>query len=115
MTPLERAARALYPIIASAHDFNDLGFPSYDDADPDSWVKEQSWEAARAVLTEIREPSEGMIAAAGSTPGIRATDRLLGIARSMGHDLDRAALLNGPPVQQAWQAMIDAALAEEGE
>ena len=74
--PLERAARALAEV-----DPQGRGTQYWRDYVPD----------ARAVLTAIRDPSEGM-ADAGS----------------------KAAAYHGEDGRPVWQAMIDAALSEDG-
>lgn len=99
MTPLERAARALCEL---------------EGRDPDEVVGTEGAEypfwhvrrgAVRAVLTAIREPSEGMM-----KPGT--------LFSHFYHDADGLednAYFESGEAKRCWQAMIDALLAEEEE
>lgn len=97
MTPLERAARAIFR--ADYPDHVDANF-DIDESGMVMWEKRRLWyrDAARAVLTAIREPSEGMVGeGAYQIPCGQGVDE-------------------GPPnardAKDCWQAMIDAALSE---
>ena len=89
MTPLERAARALYR--SAPHDF-----------DPNQMGEDATWpdliEHVRAVLTAIREPSEAMISESHTTQGEHwfATEEYA-----------------AEYVREDWARMIDAALNEQ--
>lgn len=94
-SPLDRAARSAYEQGEAERsttfgvDWND---PSLEN------VRETFRRRARAVLTAIREPSEGMIVKGQQTV-------MEHWQRDDGPDEDSA--------EQAWQAMIDAALSEQ--
>lgn len=96
MTPLERAARALYQRLGT------------EIADPENGGEDERWpefvDDARAVLQAIREPSEAMLPDPHdtSTPIYQAA-RLI----------DDDAASSADVFRSAWQAMIDAAM-EEG-
>jgi len=111
MTPIERAARAL--AICDQPKIYDRGASGYSAESYAALYWPNYVGQARAVIEAIREPSEGMVAAAAATPGIREVDGLLKVANSMGQIISPAALTTGSPVEQAYQAMIDALL-EEG-
>lgn len=85
MTPLERAARAIYK-------FGDNGPYTLAEED-EQWHHHVDY--ARAVLWAIREPSEATIEAGGS--------------RLFAGSKEKADAL----ATETWQAMIDAALEEE--
>jgi len=68
-------------------------------------------EAARAAIAAMREPTPDMISAAANTPGMAAVNALvLNVFARTGSDV--LAGHNPVPLVQAWQAMIDAALAD---
>jgi hypothetical protein len=97
MTPLERAAKALYE---RDHDgrFKIIGEPcAWEELTPES--KATYIDEARAVLTSIREPSEGMYDAGESADWV-------------GEDESHSAVRPSEDGPGIWQAMIDAALAE---
>lgn len=87
MTPLERAAKAAYEQ-GEAERSTTFGV-DWDDPSLEN-VRETFLRRTRAILTAIREPSEGM-ADAGS----------------------KAAAYHGEDGRPVWQAMIDAALNEQ--
>lgn len=90
MTPIERAARAL-----AGEEHDDIAF----DPARDPFWRDRVREV-RAVLTAIREPSEAMINAADVDGALDATYP----------DSEGSFATGGERL--AWQAMIDAALAE---
>ncbi len=63
MTPLERAALAVYQVDYPGERISGL-------TDPASW----HMEVARAVLQALREPSEAMVKAGDSCPGIMSSE-----------------------------------------
>lgn len=75
--------------------------------DADVWRR-----VVRAVLTELREPTEAMIRAADDTPGIQAVDNCIVISKAHGIGLPEEHQSPNSPLQQAWRAMIDSLLAE---
>lgn len=98
-TMLEKMARGIYPMMAVAHDFNAIGFLDFDAEtaeDPDSWVVEQCYEAARAALMAIRVPDR-LVQVAGVICGAR-------------HD---GAQLSHEGAGEVFTAMIDAILSGE--
>lgn len=93
MTTLERAARAAFDAMQA----DGAGFGEPWDHALMARVRESYMVATRAVLTAIREPSEGMVRAGGKNmdhEGATLPDELR----------DRAL--------ECWKAMIDAALDE---
>lgn len=102
MTPLERAARALYKsrnehIEIIGAPFGLKGYvPPFEELHP--YSQRQYLDEARAVLQAIREPSEAMVSSAHH--GIEFSD---GLSESEYKDAPIAC----------WQAMVDAALSEE--
>lgn len=92
MSPLELAARAIYPTVARLHDFNDLGFDDFDHEDSD-YERGKAFEIVRAVLLAIREPS-GVMLAAGEYD-----------------DCDPGGIwFGGSRLEDSWSRMIDACL-----
>ena len=55
------------------------------------------------------EPTPEMTHAAAMTPGMRAIDNSSAIMQLRGYPLDKAAFLDGSPLEQAWSAMLSAA------
>lgn len=96
MTPLERAARALYDRLPHVVEWDDLS----------QSAKDENIAVARAVLEAIREPSEGMVreGCLADFPGGRFGEATFTEAH-IGED-------DAPVI---WQAMIDAALSEGAE
>jgi hypothetical protein len=90
MTPLHRAARALV--------LKESGSDGFDAMAPE--LQERAIESVKAVLQAIREPSEGMHDAA-------QTSEALSWTAAPGEGLDAVHW------DFAWQAMIDAAIAED--
>lgn len=99
MTVIERAMAAVLETI----------FPVEEDS---GWTIDNPEEVARAVLQAIREPSEGMVAAAADTPGMKAVAAQVSMQAARGYPLPPESCADGSPLEQAWKAMIDAALAE---
>jgi len=98
MTPMERAARALYVRKFTGNSngyWQALGiepYPSWDEMDS---LQESEWlEQVKTVLKSMREPDEKMIEVGG--------EKVFSGSRS-------AATVG---VKHAWQAMIDAAMGE---
>lgn len=108
MTPLERAARALYEDWTQERSVRTEAalngpHPMWPEASRHTKV---FWtERARAVLQAIREPSEGMVEAALGYPLPK------GLMPSSEAEIQ--ALVEPGSCYHSWQAMIDAAL-EEG-
>lgn len=69
---------------------------------------------AQAVLTALLTPSERMVIAAADTPGMRAASMAMEMYQVRGYSFDEHAFDAGPPLNQAWDAMIQAVLDEEG-
>lgn len=68
---------------------------------------------ARAALEALREPSEEMIQSGAATKGMKAVNDAMAMYQVRGFSFDGDAFDDGYPMQQAWQAMIDAALGEK--
>lgn len=66
---------------------------------------------ARAAIAAMNPPTEGMIAKAAATPGMQAASGAMALHQARGYRFDPADFENGSPLHQAWQAMIDEALA----
>ena len=100
MTPLEKAARALF-------DREWCGKEPHDEFERTRAYWEDS---AKALLRAIAEPTPEMIAAALATPGMAEVDRMC-IAAQARH-LTAPKLMwhergEEPPLTQAWRAMLD--------
>ena len=65
----------------------------------------------REALEAIREPTDAMIDAAASTPGMKACNDAMMLHQARGLGFNGDAFKGGSPLHQAWRAMIDAALA----
>lgn len=95
-SPLERAARSLYR--SAPHDY-----------DPNQMGEDATWpdlvDQASAVLTAIREPSEGMLEAGGNVEWWETIG-------DNGETVETS--LSKGDVPRVWTAMIDAALSEGG-
>lgn len=106
MTPLERAAKVVYDKFNGQPDIRFIpDGPPFDWADLTPESKAPYIEHARAVLTAIREPSEGMaLISAGYEPD--------DLTQGYGEDFNCVAREKAGQASEAWQAMIDAALAE---
>lgn len=90
MTPIERAAKAMYEVIQ----------PEWDWSDPDAeLLRSMCRENARAAIAVLREPDEFMIQAGAE------------IIRHIGPDESDDAFLNDAAT--TWRLMVDAALAEQ--
>ena len=89
MTPIERAARAMYDAVQPEWDWND----------PDTELLRRMYrENARVAIAALREPDELMIRAGAE------------IVRHIGPDESEDAFLND--AANTWRLMVDAALAE---
>ena len=89
MTPIERAARAMY----------DAVHPEWDWNDPDAELLRRMYkENARAAIAALREPDDLMVQAGAE------------IVRHIGLEESDEAFLND--AANTWRLMVDAALAE---
>lgn len=61
------------------------------------------------------EPSEAMLEAAAATPGMKACNDAMILHQARGYDFSAGSFADGSPLQQAWRAMVDAALKEQGQ
>lgn len=86
------------------------GEDCFDALEPEA--QEALRENVRAVLRTLREPSEAMIEAAAETPGMKAASNAMAMHQARGYGFDKGSFVDGSPLQQAWHAMVDAALAE---
>ena len=68
---------------------------------------------ARAAIAALREPTDVMLIAAAQTSGMKAVDSLIVFAGIHGMTLDDRRIRPNSPLEEAWCAMIDAALSED--